>query len=1120
MKTRLPFPGLREALLWAVLSFPGLLVAQNRPQLAPEEQAHYHHDGCGREHGHPRLDGFGKELLQSVGPLEGHIPAVQRFAARTSATCTSGNAGWASLSSSALVAELKSVDDYQACFAVWYSWDASYSPSIFSTANITAVAQEMYNISIASDGTFNGGMYGLVTYLHAAVYHEFYQPVVTLDANAQYWLRIACESFANNSHLWDLTSEAIAILDEYLIIIDYDGIRSRPAIINVIESALDRLTNQQTWSAIQNDQQLMQDYARTYNRPFFAIFRGNQDADFKEALNGDSSFWTVLQQTGVSTTLRNNGNLSFMTDNAILELTRMANEPTLIDDIESLIAAAAGQFARLDVNWLRCVEAINDYGNCASYGLCEDPEALEAELKAFLFPNQYSFDDGLMQISTPLAEDEVQELYHAAKQVQNQFFRLLQTDEPVMGDVNDTLNMIVFGSKSQYDAYANYLYGISTNNGGIYIERWSTFFTWDRTVGVESSLSLESLFRHEYVHYLQGRYLIPGYWGETTMYQNSRMVWYEEGMAELFAGSTDTDGVNLLASNVNTVTNAAPNWPTLSTVFNSNYSSGNFNHYYYGNMAWYHWYQNDFGQLKTFFDLTRADDVTGFDNLVNNLRTSGTSSFNTFLSKVSNGEVPGWEPTTEWKADDQLAVADLAGVENEFTALTGITPASVGFETQSLNRRFQITGTVSGSQAAGNNTDAAQQINEALDNILTDMRSNPFLSNFDYSVGYFTDLDYSGAVPTATFVISGPLRDPNVSASPVADFTGAPTVTVAGGTVQFQNTSTGYLSGLSWSFPGATSTTGTTGQTPTATYANPGTYSVSLTANGAEGSSDTETKNGYIEVYPVSTQNYCAASADLDYNYVSRVQLGTINNTSGWDSYGDYRNSLAVLSLGNAETLTVNLDVESWEYNAVGAWIDWNQDGDFEDAGEEVLRVYGAGPYVASITPPAGATLGTTAMRIRIGYGSEDKITPCGVDTYMGDVEDYSIRVNDQAQPTPPVANFTASTTSILTGESINFTDLTSNSPTSWSWTFAGGSPASSSAQNPTIAYNSAGTYEVSLTATNADGSDTKTVSSYITVSDPVPTPPIANFTANATSILTGESVTFSDLSTNSPTGW
>jgi hypothetical protein len=56
------------------------------------------------------------------------------------------------------------------------------------------------------------------------------------------------------------------------------------------------------------------------------------------------------------------------------------------------------------------------------------------------------------------------------------------------------------------------------------------------------------------------------------------------------------------------------------------------------------------------------------------------------------------------------------------------------------------------------------------------------------------------------------------------------------------------------------------------------------------------------------------------------------------------------------------------------------------------------------------------------------------------------------------------------------------NNPTSWSWTFNGGTPSASTAQNPSVIYNTEGPYDVSLTATNAEGSDTKTVAGYITV--------------------------------------
>lgn len=82
-------------------------------------------------------------------------------------------------------------------------------------------------------------------------------------------------------------------------------------------------------------------------------------------------------------------------------------------------------------------------------------------------------------------------------------------------------------------------------------------------------------------------------------------------------------------------------------------------------------------------------------------------------------------------------------------------------------------------------------------------------------------------------------------------------------------------------------------------------------------------------------------------------------------------------------------------------------------------------------------------------------------------------------------ADFTNSTTNniICAGDSITFTDNSWNgNPTSWSWTFAGGTPSTSTDSMPTIIYNTPGTYDVSLTATNASGSVSTTKVGYITV--------------------------------------
>ncbi|HLP60548.1 MAG TPA: PKD domain-containing protein, partial [Candidatus Deferrimicrobium sp.] len=86
--------------------------------------------------------------------------------------------------------------------------------------------------------------------------------------------------------------------------------------------------------------------------------------------------------------------------------------------------------------------------------------------------------------------------------------------------------------------------------------------------------------------------------------------------------------------------------------------------------------------------------------------------------------------------------------------------------------------------------------------------------------------------------------------------------------------------------------------------------------------------------------------------------------------------------------------------------------------------------------------------------------------------------------PAPPVAAFVAGATNINAGDSVNFTDQSTNNPTSWSWTFEGGTPATSTARNPTVTYNTPGTFDVTLIASNAQGSDTETKIDYMNVAE------------------------------------
>lgn len=92
----------------------------------------------------------------------------------------------------------------------------------------------------------------------------------------------------------------------------------------------------------------------------------------------------------------------------------------------------------------------------------------------------------------------------------------------------------------------------------------------------------------------------------------------------------------------------------------------------------------------------------------------------------------------------------------------------------------------------------------------------------------------------------------------------------------------------------------------------------------------------------------------------------------------------------------------------------------------------------------------------------------------------YTNNVNNN-----PIANFSSNQSVISEGESVVFSDLSVNNPTSWLWTFEGGVPATSTIKSPVVQYPTSGSYKVTLKVTNQYGTNTKEVSKYITVSKP-----------------------------------
>jgi PKD repeat protein len=109
-----------------------------------------------------------------------------------------------------------------------------------------------------------------------------------------------------------------------------------------------------------------------------------------------------------------------------------------------------------------------------------------------------------------------------------------------------------------------------------------------------------------------------------------------------------------------------------------------------------------------------------------------------------------------------------------------------------------------------------------------------------------------------------------------------------------------------------------------------------------------------------------------------------------------------------------------------------------------------------------------------------------------------------------PIAAFTAMAEEGCAPFVVEFENLSSQNAETFEWTFEGGDPATSNEENPTVTYNAPGVYSVTLTVTNANGSDTSTEMDYIIVND-VPTP---DFTSDAN----WQEISFTNTSTNGTT--
>ncbi|MCS6935126.1 MAG: PKD domain-containing protein [Chitinophagales bacterium] len=358
---------------------------------------------------------------------------------------------------------------------------------------------------------------------------------------------------------------------------------------------------------------------------------------------------------------------------------------------------------------------------------------------------------------------------------------------------------------------------------------------------------------------------------------------------------------------------------------------------------------------------------------------------------------------------------------------------------------------------------------------------------------------------------------------PVVDFVGTPTTVVAGNSVAFTDLSTNSPTSWSWQFPGAATPTSTQ-QNPTVTYNTPGVYNVTLTA-GNSGGSNTVTKNNYITVIASGGATTCDTLTNLTASdtlvaYMYNPAGGATGYVTGHNSYQDkayaqyYPNTTtkqvtgAFIAFARAKTnnpTTANVAVKVWNANGNN-----NSPGTVLGTQNVLINSLtaqansGQVSYIPFSSPPT--VTGNFYIGVELTYAAGDTVAVYSTTFYSPNPDrgwyqesnnlwfpfdsiigpgfgiDLFILPVLCSNTGAPVANFTATPTSVCVGKSVTFTSTSTGNPTSYSWQFQGGTPAVSTAANPTVTYNTPGTYNVTLTVSNANGSNTKTQTAYITV--------------------------------------
>ncbi len=515
--------------------------------------------------------------------------------------------------------------DYE-CMRTWFSPSLEQADVVFSTMSVSRITGGLKKAIEAYEGTKEQAqqIYYLGEFIKAAYknrHDTFAKKLQPFSSELSADIANTIQQFLRSPYALTDGREQQEALASMLIVVD--SIRQLAIAAPDVFAILD------SFSADKSDSYY---YRKAINNIFVAMAGHSQTKAFYDVIESDSSY--IHRLSGFIT----NNEWAIGTDseqllgNAARELARLVKtedaetKKVVVDTLDSLLKRypLGGKSDRI---WVGIAEMVDAYASdyLEQLGLSNSKSVLKQRIMTF----SYDCRGPARILAQEMTEAQAITSCETLNLKEDDFHQTVNTGyQPVADDHSDSVDVIVFKTKSDYSTYSSFLFDNTTNNGGQFLERDPSkqgnvprFVAYQN--GWDDDFSILNL-EHEYVHYLDGRFNQYGDFHDTM--REGSIVWWLEGFAEYMYYKESYNAALVLGKEKT---------HTLADVFSTNYSDGLNRVYRWGYLAVRFMLEKHPEDVTELLGYSRTGQYKEWVKLLERLGPAYNTEFHSWLDEVT-----------------------------------------------------------------------------------------------------------------------------------------------------------------------------------------------------------------------------------------------------------------------------------------------------------------------------------------------------------------------------------------------------------------------------------------------------------------------------------------------------